>query len=265
MNNPGVMHLPIGTPNRTGIFGSTGQFAIFPHFPQAVNFTTDRVRFSQASGTCLPAVCLNRFLAREGKPVAKAKKATSTRKSTRPARGASSKSTATARKPATAKKSAAAKRPAVAKRAAADKKKDKGKDVVIDRRSTKDRRDHTDRRKKSKPVVVERRKLERRVKVNRRRQIDPTTCERDYTVEEIEFMSALDDYKRSSGRMFPTCSEVLEVLRKLGYEKRPPIEPETSPSPPDAEAESPSVHPPEQSMPLAVDLSLQPSLEQTPA
>ena len=60
-------------------------------------------------------------------------------------------------------------------------------------------------------------KLERRKKVNRRRQIDPTTCERDYSEAEVEFMNALDDYKRKSGRMFPTCSEVLEVIRDLGY------------------------------------------------
>ena len=78
-----------------------------------------------------------------------------------------------------------------------------------------------ERRKKDQPVAVQRRQLERRVKVNRRRQIDPTTCERDYSVEEIEFMSALDEYKRRNGRMFPTCSEVLEVIRGLGYEKRP--------------------------------------------
>ena len=32
-------------------------------------------------------------------------------------------------------------------------------------------------------------------------------------------MQALDAYKRSSGRMFPTCSEVLEVIRGLGYVK----------------------------------------------
>ena len=61
--------------------------------------------------------------------------------------------------------------------------------------------------------------LERREKVNRRRQIDPTTCERDYTDTEVEFMNALDDYKRKSGRMFPTCSEVLEVIHSLGYVK----------------------------------------------
>ena len=92
--------------------------------------------------------------------------------------------------------------------------------AVMDRRSRQDRRRETDRRRHDVPVATERRKLQRRVKVNRRRQIDPTTCERDYTAEEIEFMTALDAYKRTSGRMFPTCSEILEVVRKLGYERR---------------------------------------------
>ena len=54
-------------------------------------------------------------------------------------------------------------------------------------------------------------------KANRRRKIDPTTCERDYSSEEREFMKALDEYKRNQGRMFPTCSEILEVIRDLGY------------------------------------------------
>ncbi len=57
----------------------------------------------------------------------------------------------------------------------------------------------------------------RRATARRRRQIDPTTCERDYSADEIEFMRALEDYKRRNGRMFPTCSEVLEVVRSLGY------------------------------------------------
>ncbi|MGI9474499.1 MAG: hypothetical protein ACR2NZ_23380 [Rubripirellula sp.] len=56
-----------------------------------------------------------------------------------------------------------------------------------------------------------------RRKTQRRRHIDPTTCERDYSNPEIEFMRAMDDYKRVAGRMFPTCSEVLEVIRSLGY------------------------------------------------
>src|SRR5215471_6015128 len=53
----------------------------------------------------------------------------------------------------------------------------------------------------------------------RRRFVDPTTCEREYTDAEMEFMMAMNEYKRRSGRMFPTWSEVLEVLRDLGYEK----------------------------------------------
>ncbi len=56
-----------------------------------------------------------------------------------------------------------------------------------------------------------------RRKKQRQRHIDPTTCERDYNDQEIEFMRAMDDYKHNSGRMFPTCSEVLEVIRSLGY------------------------------------------------
>lgn len=102
--------------------------------------------------------------------------------------------------------------------------------VLVDRRTSGDRRTGGERRKAHLPVDVERRQQDRRGKVNRRRQIDPTTCERNYTPEEIEFMKALEAYKRSSGRMFPTCSEILEVLRGLGYEKRSALEPEaTSP------------------------------------
>jgi hypothetical protein len=93
--------------------------------------------------------------------------------------------------------------------------KNKQVEVQMDRRS-KDRRAN-DRRKENIAVVAERRQGERRVKVPRRRQIDPTTCERDYSNDEIEFMQALDAYKRANGRMFPTCSEVLEVIRNLGY------------------------------------------------
>ncbi|SIO65412.1 hypothetical protein SAMN05444166_7687 [Singulisphaera sp. GP187] len=53
----------------------------------------------------------------------------------------------------------------------------------------------------------------------RRQRIDPTTCEREYTAAELEFMQAIQAYKQSSGRMFPTWSEILEVLQALGYEK----------------------------------------------
>jgi hypothetical protein len=91
-----------------------------------------------------------------------------------------------------------------------------------DRRAKSDRRASDERRKQDMTVAVERRQQgERRAKVQRRRQIDPTTCEREYSNEEIEFMHAMDAYKRSSGRMFPTCSEILEVIRDLGYVRVP--------------------------------------------
>ena len=86
-------------------------------------------------------------------------------------------------------------------------------DSTADTQIPTDRRAGNDRRQQDQPVAKERRK------VQRRRQIDPTTCERDYSNDEIEFMRALDDYKRANGRMFPTCSEILEVVRKLGYIK----------------------------------------------
>jgi hypothetical protein len=84
-----------------------------------------------------------------------------------------------------------------------------------------ERRTHGDRRKRNIPVAVERRsgKDRRLEKGERRRQVDPTTCEKDYSDEEIIFMKAMDLYKRANRRPFPTWSEVLEVLRSLGYRK----------------------------------------------
>ena len=89
-----------------------------------------------------------------------------------------------------------------------------------DRRSNK-----TERRVAGSEVnhTGEERRAAPRRKVERRRLIDPTTCERDYSGDEIEFMRAMDDYKRKSGRMFPTWSEVLEVVRGLGYTRQEPV------------------------------------------
>src|ERR1700761_4018284 len=92
-------------------------------------------------------------------------------------------------------------------------------EVLVTDRRERDRRGN-DRRKRGIPVAVERRKgSERRNQGERRRQVDPTTCERDYNDEEIIFMRAMDQYKRDNRRPFPTWSEVLEVLRALGYRK----------------------------------------------
>lgn len=94
-------------------------------------------------------------------------------------------------------------------------------DLVVEQRLGKDRRVN-DRRSfpsQGAPDGVERRAGEQRRKASRRREIDPTTCERDYSLDEVEFMNAMDNYKRRSGRPFPTWSEVLEVVRSLGYRK----------------------------------------------
>lgn len=54
---------------------------------------------------------------------------------------------------------------------------------------------------------------------DRLRGVDPTVNELEYTQEQIEFMMAMDEYKKRSRRMFPTYSEILTVLKGLGYQK----------------------------------------------
>lgn len=79
-----------------------------------------------------------------------------------------------------------------------------------------------DRRKRNIPVAKDRRAsnaAEKRRTSERRRLIDPTTCERDYDDAETVFMKAMDRYKRENRRPFPTWSEVLEVLKSLGYRR----------------------------------------------
>ena len=40
-----------------------------------------------------------------------------------------------------------------------------------------------------------------------------------YDDEELEFMRAVEAYKRQKGRPFPALSELLEILRALGWRK----------------------------------------------
>jgi len=37
--------------------------------------------------------------------------------------------------------------------------------------------------------------------------------------EQFEFLMAIDEYKRKNKRPFPTWTEVLEVIKALGYRK----------------------------------------------
>jgi hypothetical protein len=91
--------------------------------------------------------------------------------------------------------------------------------VTVDRRRT-GRRVADASESQVKAIIADEKKKN---KTQRRRQIDPTTCERDYSQDEVEFMQAMDAYKRKNGRMFPTCSEILEVIRDLGY-SRPEVQ-----------------------------------------
>jgi hypothetical protein len=43
--------------------------------------------------------------------------------------------------------------------------------------------------------------------------------DRGYSDEEWEFMQAMERYKRTKQRPFPTWREVLGVLKELGYRK----------------------------------------------
>jgi len=98
---------------------------------------------------------------------------------------------------------------------------DQETDVLVTNRRGMPRRGLTDRRNTDGAAICpeQERRVGPRRKVERRRQIDPTTCERDYTNDEIEFMRAMDEYKRKAGRQFPTWSEVLEVVKSMGYKR----------------------------------------------
>jgi hypothetical protein len=60
---------------------------------------------------------------------------------------------------------------------------------------------------------------DRRQRAERRRRIDPTTFEKQYTDDEMEFMTAMQRYKELSGKAFPTYGEVLRVAVALGYRR----------------------------------------------
>ena len=82
-----------------------------------------------------------------------------------------------------------------------------------------------ERRRRNIPVAIDRRRqnaAEKRRTSERRRLIDPTTCERDYNEDETLFMKTMERYKRENRRPFPTWSEVLEVLISMGYRKVEP-------------------------------------------
>lgn len=45
------------------------------------------------------------------------------------------------------------------------------------------------------------------------------TSEHIFSADEMEFLAAIEEFKRATGKKFPTWSEALSVLRGLGYRK----------------------------------------------
>ncbi|CAN5877149.1 hypothetical protein BH23PLA1_BH23PLA1_31420 [soil metagenome] len=81
-----------------------------------------------------------------------------------------------------------------------------------------DRRSGTDRRKEFAGMHTAI-PLPRPARKTRRRRIDPTTFEKQYTDEELEFMTAMQRFKVQTGKTFPSHGEVLRVAYALGYRK----------------------------------------------
>ena len=81
---------------------------------------------------------------------------------------------------------------------------------AADRRSGYDRRGGGDRRRspgRRADDIEEHRKVERRIN------------EYPMSDEELEFIKAVNDYKQRYNKPFPTWSEILHILKSLGYSR----------------------------------------------
>ena len=79
-----------------------------------------------------------------------------------------------------------------------------------------------DRRKRERRQnIVERRLgLDRRRGPGIRRDDERKSAEEgEMTDEQFEFLMAIDQYKRQNNRPFPTWTEVLDVIKAIGYRK----------------------------------------------
>src|SRR3954471_647841 len=97
--------------------------------------------------------------------------------------------------------------------------------TVVDRRNVERRQMSREQAGYTGPErrVAERREdtgLERRRGPGRRRSDDRKAAEEgEMTNEQFEFCMAIETYKKVNKKMFPTWTEVLEVITQLGYRK----------------------------------------------
>jgi len=87
----------------------------------------------------------------------------------------------------------------------------------MDRENFVERRSSSDRRQS---VVDRRLGLDRRRGPGKRRSDDRKSAEEgQMSDEQFEFLMTINEYKRKNARPFPTWTEVLEVIKALGYRK----------------------------------------------
>ena len=87
----------------------------------------------------------------------------------------------------------------------------------MDKENRTERRNNEDRRQS---VVDRRLGLDRRRGPGRRRTDERKSAEEgQMSDEQFQFLMAIDEYKRTNTRPFPTWTEVLEVIKALGYRK----------------------------------------------
>ena len=99
----------------------------------------------------------------------------------------------------------------------ADQRRPERRESVVDRRRGVDRRGRMPA-----PTATN---LERRRGPGRRRtDFMRAADEGEMTQEQFMLVMAIDSFKRVNGLTFPTWTEVLEVIRKLGYRKTMPSE-----------------------------------------
>jgi hypothetical protein len=98
--------------------------------------------------------------------------------------------------------------------------------TLTERRSGRDRRGN---------VVDRRLGLDRCRGPGKRRTDDRRSAEEgEMSDEQFEFLMAIDEYKKKNSRLFPTWTEVLEVIKALGYRKV--AAPQSLSSPPNADS-----------------------------
>ncbi len=91
------------------------------------------------------------------------------------------------------------------------------RETVVDRRAGLNRREPVES-----PASTN---LERRRGPGRRRTDFLRAAEEgEMTQEQFMFVMAIDIFKRVNGKTFPTWTDVLEIIRKLGYRKTMPTE-----------------------------------------